>query len=96
MGASGPPSDPDARAQGHGHGLAAAFDARGGRGGLSGGVIGQCLLFEAHDEDKDGDVTWLARAVADTELGGKCCKRMSKRALLHRDQPQSTALSAGD
>ena len=39
---------------------------------------------------------WLARAVADAELGGKCCKRMSKRTLLHRDESQSTAFSAGD
>ena len=62
----------------------------------AGGVIGQYLLFEAYDEDKDGDVIWLARAVADAELGGKCCKRMSKRTLLHRDESQSTAFSAGD
>jgi hypothetical protein len=73
--------DPDARAREHGH---------------AGGVTGQYLLFGAYDEDKDGDVIWLARAVADAELGGRCCKRMGKRTLLHRDESQSTAFSAGD
>ena len=56
--------DLDARAREHGHGLASALRARGGRGGLAGGVIGQYLLFGAYDEDKDGGVIWLARAVA--------------------------------
>ena len=60
------------------------------------GVIGQYLLFEAYDEDKDGDVIWLARAVADEGLGGRCCKQMSKRTLLHRDESRSTAFSVGD
>ena len=57
------------------------------------GVIGQCLLFGAYDEDKDSDVIWLARAVADEGLGGRCCTQMSKRALLHRDESRSTAFS---
>ena len=60
------------------------------------GVIGQYLLFEACDEDKNGDVIWLARAVADEGLGGRCCKQMSKRTLLHRDESRSTAFSVGD
>ena len=42
------------------------------------GVIGQYLLFGVYDEDKDGDVIWLARAVADAELGGRCCKRIRR------------------
>ena len=39
---------------------------------------------------------WLARAVADEGLGGRCCKQMSKRTLLHRDESRSTAFSVGD
>jgi hypothetical protein len=88
--------DPDARAREHEHGIAAALDARGGRGGLAGGVIGQYLLFGAYDEDKDGDEIWLARAVADERPGGRCCKQVSKRTLLHRDESRSTAFSVGD
>jgi hypothetical protein len=78
--------DPDARAREHWHGFAAALGARFGRGGLAGGVSGQYLLFEAYNEDKNGDVIWLARAVADEGPGGRCCKQMSKRTLLHRDE----------
>ena len=50
--------------RGHGHGLAAELDARGG-------AIGQrpeqYLLSGAYDGDKDGDVIWLARAVEGAE-----------------------------
>ena len=71
--------DPGAWVQEHGHGLATELDARGG-------VIGQRneqdLLFETYDGDRDGDLIWLARAVADAKLGGRCCKRVRKRALL--------------
>ena len=88
--------DPDARAREHGHGLAAALDARGGGGGLAGGAIGQYLLFGAYDEDKDSDVIWLARAVADEGPGGRCCKQMSKRTLQHRGESRSTAFGVGD
>jgi hypothetical protein len=89
---------PDARARQRGHELAVVLDTRGGRGGKegAGGDVGQYLLFEAYDEDEDGDEVWLARTVGVSEFKGKSCKKMDKRTVLHRDESRSTTFDKGD
>lgn len=77
---------PDELARRHGHKTAAELNTAGG----------EWVLVEAFDEDEFGDEVWLGRTVPRRQLGGKCCRRMTKKKTLHGDESRSTAYSNGD
>jgi len=49
-----------------------------------------------HGEPDQASRRPRAPAVGDNELGGKSCKEMGKRTVLHRDESRSTTFDKGD
>ena len=76
----------DERASARGHELAPQLDENGD----------EFILVEAFDEDKDGDVMWLAKTVPVERFDGECCLQVKKRMMIHENESQSTCYNKGD
>ena len=70
----------DKQASARGDDLASQLDENGG----------EFILVEAFDEDKDGDVMWLAKTVHVERFDGECCLQVKKRMMIHENESQST------
>ena len=54
------------------------------------------ILVEAFDENKDGDVMWLAKTVPVERFDGECCLQVKKRMMIHENESRSTCYNKGD
>jgi hypothetical protein len=73
-------------ASARGHELAPQLDENGD----------EFILVEAFDEDKDGDVMWLAKTVPVERFDGECCLQVKKRMMIHENESRSTCYNKGD
>ena len=73
-------------ASARGHELAPQLDENGD----------EFILVEAFDEDKDGDVMWLAKTVPVERFDGECCLQVKKRMMIRENESRSTCYNKGD
>ena len=73
-------------ASARGHELAPQLDENGD----------EFILVEAFDEDKDGDVMWLAKTVPVERFDGEFCLQVKKRMMIHENESRSTHNNKGD
>ena len=76
----------DERASARGHELAPQLDENGG----------EFILVGTFDEDEDGGVMWLAKAVPVQRFDGGCCLQVKKGMMTHENESRGTHNNKGD